>query len=79
MNKTLHHMSLDIAGALRRAKDLRNCITVGGKLLTTEKQVKQFLEYQLSLGRKVLPFGECEGFDYITGCPGHIIEGDDAL
>lgn len=69
--KTTYHMSLSISGALRRPKDFIGCITWDGRLLMTAREVKQFLEYQQSLGREVLPFSECEGFDYVTGCPGH--------
>lgn len=68
---TMSHLHISVRGALRHPQDLVNCITVDGKLLTKPKEVKQFLEYQLAMGREKLPCGECEGFDYINGCPGH--------
>ena len=74
--KIIHHVSLDISGALKNPKCLINAITYDGQILTKEKQIIEFLEYQQYLGHKLLPLGECEGFDYIKGCPGHIIEED---
>jgi hypothetical protein len=72
MKRSIVHLSLNIAGALLNAKDLKGCISVDGKPLMTVREIKQFLSYQLSLGRRVLPMSdECEGFDYQTGCPGH--------
>lgn len=34
--------------------------------------VRDWLKLQLAQGKHVLPMGEpCEGFSYLTGCPGH--------
>lgn len=71
MPVTIHHMSLDIAGGIKNARMLRNCITVDGRLLRTEKEVKTFLREQQALGRRVLPMGDCDNFDYQVGCLGH--------
>ena len=78
MAKRLVHFCLDIEGGIRNAKDLKGCITIDGRTLMTAKEVKEFLRYQLALGRRVLPFGDCDNFDYQTGCKGHIVEDDSA-
>lgn len=70
------HCCLDIEGGIKNAKDLAGSITVDGRTLTTAKEVRGFLRYQLAMGRRVLPIGECDNFDYQTGCRGHIIEDD---
>ena len=67
----LFHVSLGVSGALRRPQDFVGYITYNGKLLTTKREVKEFLEYQLAMGRKLLPMADCPDHDYITGCPGH--------
>ena len=74
MARRVIHMSLDISGALKRAKDFKGCITVDGKTLMREDEIKDFLRYQLSLGRRVLPCGDCDNFDYQTGCKGHDVD-----
>jgi hypothetical protein len=67
-------MSLDIQGGINNAKMLKGAITVDGKTLNTVKEVKDFLRGQLALGRRVLPMGDCDNFDYQTGCKGHPVE-----
>ena len=49
------HCCLDIEGGIKRAKDLKGCITVDGKILTDVSDIKKFLKEQLAMGRKVLP------------------------
>lgn len=71
--RKITHLHLNIEGAIPNAKELRGCITVDGKTLTTVKEVRDFLKQQLALGRKVLPYGDCDNFDYQTGCKGHIL------
>lgn len=76
MAKRIIHLSLDIAGGIQNAKDLRNCIVVDGRRLKTTKEVRSFLQEQLEMGRRFLPCGECDNFDYQTGCRGHVVEED---
>lgn len=72
------HMCLNIEGAIRNAKDLKGCITTDdGKVLNTVAEIREFMRGQLAMGRKVLPIGDCDNFDYQTGCKGHIIEEDE--
>lgn len=65
------HICLDIEGGIKSAKKLAGSIKVDGRTLETAKEVKEFLRYQLALGRRVLPIGDCDDFDYQTGCRGH--------
>ena len=74
MARQIIHLCLDISGGIRNAKDLRGCITVDGKTLQTTAEVKNFLQGQLDMGRRVLPMGDCDNFDYQTGCKGHCVE-----
>ena len=71
---TIHHCCLDISGGIKNARMWRNCITVDGRLLRTEKEVKAFFREQQAMGRRVLPIGDCDNFDYQTGCMGHPAE-----
>jgi hypothetical protein len=73
--KTLHHMCVDIEGVLRWPdKKLGKFFTDDG-VHRPVKYVRDWLEIQLSQGKKVLPIGEpCEGFSFQTGCPGHPID-----
>ena len=71
---TRHHLCLCIEGGIINAKELRGCIKVEGRTLNTVKEVRDFLKGQLAMGRRFLPYGECDNFDYQTGCKGHIIE-----
>ena len=71
------HCCLDVSGGIKNAKTLLGCIRVNGKLLRTEKEVKAFLREQQEMGRRVIPIGDCDNFDYQTGCKGHPIRGEE--
>ncbi len=66
-----YHMCLDVSGGIKNAKMLKGNITVDGKTLDTVAEVKAFLREQHAMGRRVLPIGDCDNFDYQTGCKGH--------
>lgn len=74
MAKRFFHCCLDVQGGIRNAKDLKGCITVDGHTLFTVKEVKSFLQDHLNAGHEVLPMGDCDNFDYKTGCRGHYVE-----
>lgn len=74
MAKMFFHCCLDVRGGIRNAKDLKGCITVDGHTLFTVKEVKSFLQDHLNAGHEVLPIGDCDNFDYKTGCRGHYVE-----
>ena len=69
-----YHVSLDIDGGIKNAKDLVGVIKVNGHPLMKVAEIKRFLEHQKDLGRKCLPFGDCDNFDYQKGCLGHIVD-----
>lgn len=77
--KRIIHCCLSIDGALKAAKDFVGAIKVDGKILSTVGEVKAFLKEQLAMGRRVLPMGDCDNFDYQTGCKGHIVEDDEVV
>lgn len=66
-------MCVDIEGVLRWPNSKLS------KLFTEDGQekpgsyVRDWLKLQLAQGKRVLPMGKCEGFNYQTGCPGHPI------
>lgn len=68
------HLSLDIEGGIQNAKSLCGAIKVDGRTLETEQEVRAFLREQQAMGRRVLPMGDCDNFDYQTGCRGHLVE-----
>ena len=75
MSNRIIHCCLSVAGGIRNAESLKGCITVDGKTLVEVKEIKAFLQKHLDMGHRVLPVGDCDNFDYQTGCLGHIAEG----
>lgn len=71
MEQTRKHLCIDIEEGIKSPLGLRGCITTDGKTLKTAAEVREFLRGQLALGRKYLPCGDCDNFDYQTGCKGH--------
>lgn len=65
------HLSADIEWLIEQQKYLDYPLIKGVK---TPKEVEILLKSKLALGYKVLPFSDCPGFDYQTGCPGHPYE-----
>ena len=70
------HCCLDIRGGMMNAKMLKGVITVDGHTLNAVKEIRNFLQGQLDMGREVLPMGDCDNFDYQTGCRGHEVDED---
>lgn len=74
----INHLCLSVRGALNWSKaEMRRwapSITVDGKQLRTADEVRNFLLDELSKGHEVLPLGECDNFDWKTGCRGHDIQ-----
>ena len=71
--KTIH-MCADIRGMLENYT--RKCSLNGvfkdddGRSLTHE-EARNYLYDCLTKGWKVIPYGDCDNFDYQTGCKGH--------
>ena len=74
MARRMIHCCLDIKGGIMNARMLKGVITVDGHTLNTVKEISGFLQEQLDMGRRVLPMGDCDNFDYQTGCKGHVVE-----
>jgi hypothetical protein len=65
---TRHHMSASIEGLLQYSnKELERLLEIPGK------EARNILLHKKANGEKVIPCGDCEGFDPVTGCPGHPI------
>lgn len=70
------HMCMSIRGALNNWKypdDYYGAITGDDGKVLTPPQARNFLYDCLAEGKRVLPMGECDNFDYQTGCLGHEI------
>lgn len=69
---TNYHLCLSVRGALNQPKrQLKGWLRDDdGKLLTPD-EARNALMDELAKGREVLPIGECDNFDYKTGCRGH--------
>jgi hypothetical protein len=67
------HMSINIASAIKWPdEDLKNIFSDSetGKSLPAA-EVREILTGMLEEDKEKFPCGNCETFDYITGCPGH--------
>jgi len=71
MMRTMYHLCVDCSGALKHPAQFRGCITVDGKVLNTTAEIKAFFRHHLDMGHRVIPFGDCDNFDWQTGCKGH--------
>jgi len=68
----IRHMKWNIVGALKRSdKELDGTMQYEDGRFLTGAQVRKYLQKCLVKGWRVLPLGNCEGFDYQKGCPGH--------
>jgi hypothetical protein len=77
MATTIKHMSMNIAGALRNAgkRKMTGLLSDDDGRELSDKEVRQHLSECLAKGWKLIPAGECEGFDYFGGgCPGHEVK-----
>jgi hypothetical protein len=61
------HMCVSIEGAIRN-KAYKAFTQYNGR---NAKLVEKMLRYELAMGRRVLPVGDCDNFDYQEGCKGH--------
>lgn len=76
MPRMIRHMSCNIAGLIRNTgkKSMKGFMSDENGKDLTDKEVRDYLRECLDKGYRVLPMGECEGFNYQTGCPGHEIK-----
>lgn len=71
---TRFHVKMDIEGALKN-RSFQGFVNEDGTKAHWRK-VEKYLKEELAAGKIYLPFGECEGFDFKNGCPGHPTEKD---
>lgn len=64
------HMCVNIAGALRNKGALKSFEDDEGRPMSMAEARAYLLEEQAK-GHKVIPVGDCDDFDYQTGCRGH--------
>ena len=73
--KTTRHLSTNIEGLLRnmKGKKIKFLSDANDKPLSDKSARVEIAKLQ-ALGHKLIPSGDCEGFDpFGGGCPGHII------
>jgi len=72
------HMSTNIEGMLRNMKGRKiNFLDDDNGKALSDKEARTAIAKLQALGHKLIPSGDCEGFDpFGGGCPGHPI-GDD--
>lgn len=76
MATTTRHMATNIEGLLRnmKRKKINFMLDDNGKLMTDQQARIAISELQAK-GHKLIPSGDCEGFDpFGGGCPGHVAE-----
>lgn len=77
MSKILH-ISVDIEGALKCAKDFVGFVYDGsGRALTDVEEIKAAFRQELAKGHRLLPSHGCKNFDPQKGCLGCEKEGDE--
>lgn len=78
MRRTVH-MCVNINGLLKRDDELLGKLFTDNGVNRPGSEVREWLKLQLTEGKRVLPMGDCEGFDFQTGCPGHEIPEPDLM
>lgn len=75
--KVKYHFCMSIYGALKMNKagfdeiHTNCCKSDDGSRFLSPKEVRAELVKAASEGKRVLPVGECDNFDYQEGCLGH--------
>ncbi len=69
----LIHMCLDVRGALANWSDreMRGVFKDKDGRVLSVREAKDFLMDEIAKGHRVIPIGDCDAFDFETGCPGH--------
>lgn len=77
--RTKRHMSTNIEGLLRnmKGKKIKFIEDDNGRIMSDAEARAEIAKLQ-ALGHKLIPSGDCEGFDpFGGGCPGHPMEDED--
>jgi len=71
--KTIKHMSTNIEGLLRNMKGKKiNFLDDDNGRQMTDKEARRAIAELQAKGHKLIPSGDCDGFDpFGGGCPGH--------
>lgn len=74
-------MGLSVRGALRYSKQefarmFKGVFSNNGRVLTPD-EAKNFLFDELSKGHEKIPIGDCNAWDFKSGCPGHEMDSSD--
>lgn len=71
--KTIKHMSTNIEGLLRNMKGKKiNFLDDDNGRQMTDKEARHAIAELQAKGHKLIPSGDCDGFDpFGGGCPGH--------
>lgn len=75
----IRHMTINIAGILSprwSRKSLRGLFEDENGRLLSNAEARIMLADMLKEGKRYFPVGDCQNFDYQTGCPGHPSEKD---
>jgi hypothetical protein len=75
-HKTVH-VSIDIRGVLEWSNNRLDGFLRDrdSRRLLTADEVRAALQDELAKGHSLIPWGNCEGFDFREGCPGHPVPG----
>lgn len=75
MSRRAIHISLSVEGAMRwPMRELEGLLLTDDGYELSGRACKEHLQKLFREGVRKLPFGKpCEGFDPVTGCPGHEI------
>ena len=68
------HMCADIRGMLNnhsRKGSLKGVFKDDAGNKVSDEDAREYLYDCLAKGWQVIPFGDCDNFDYQTGCKGH--------
>jgi len=73
------HICLSVRGALKWPKPefrraLKWVTKTGGEPYRDIDELREALMDELAQGHEVIPMGECDNFDFKTGCLGHPTE-----
>lgn len=70
---SIWHFCCDIQGMLKnhRRKGSLNGVFTDKTGALSDKEAREYLNDCLAKGWRVIPVGDCDNFDYQTGCMGH--------
>lgn len=73
---TSFHLCVSIKGALLLTpeefhKEYHGIFSDGNGRVLSDGEARDVLMEELSKGHRVIPFGECDNFDFQKGCLGH--------